>query len=133
MAGARHIVPASGGVDPAELFALGRELGPLSTFAAPTIVKRIVDHAQAQGMGADATAASFKTIVYGGAPMYLADIRRALDVMGRSSCKIEGQGETPMVRHRAVARRHLAETAHPRYLDWLKSVGVAQTPVQVRG
>ncbi|MGA1254263.1 MAG: AMP-binding protein, partial [Burkholderiaceae bacterium] len=32
MAGARHVVPASGGVDPAELFALGKALGPLSTF-----------------------------------------------------------------------------------------------------
>ncbi len=49
MAGARHVVPASGGVDPAELFALGRELGPLSTFAAPTIVKRLVDHAERAG------------------------------------------------------------------------------------
>ena len=29
MAGARHVVPASGGVDPAELFALGRAVGPL--------------------------------------------------------------------------------------------------------
>jgi long-chain acyl-CoA synthetase len=38
MAGARHVVPVSGGVDPAELFALGRAVGPLSTFAAPTIV-----------------------------------------------------------------------------------------------
>ena len=131
MAGARHVVPASGGVDPAELFALGRELGPLSTFAAPTIVKRIVDHAQAQGLGADATAASFKTIVYGGAPMYLADIRRALDVMGPVFVQIYGQGETPMV-GTALSRRHLAETAHPRYLDRLASVGVAQTPVQVR-
>jgi long-chain acyl-CoA synthetase len=131
MAGARHVVPASGGVDPAELFALGRALGPLSTFAAPTIVKRIVDHAQAAGLGADATAASFKTIVYGGAPMYLADIRRALDVMGPVFVQIYGQGETPMV-GTALSRRHLAETAHPRYLDRLASVGVAQTPVQVR-
>ena len=51
MAGARHVVPASGGVDPAELFALGRALGPLSTFAAPTIVKRLVDHAAGRGPG----------------------------------------------------------------------------------
>jgi len=131
MAGARHVVPASGGVDPAELFALGRALGPLSTFAAPTIVKRIVDHAQAQGLGPAATAASFKTIVYGGAPMYLADIRRALDVMGPVFVQIYGQGETPMV-GTVLARRRLAETTHPRYLERLASVGVAQTPVQVR-
>ena len=131
MAGARHVVPASGGVDPAELFALGRALGPLSTFAAPTIVKRIVDHAQAQDLGHDAAAASFKTIVYGGAPMYLADIRRALVVMGPVFVQIYGQGETPMV-GTVLSRRHLAQTAHPRYLERLASVGVAQTPVQVR-
>src|SRR5690606_8710816 len=50
MVGARHVVPASGGFDAAELFALGREIGPLSLFAAPTIVNRIVSEAEAQGL-----------------------------------------------------------------------------------
>jgi long-chain acyl-CoA synthetase len=131
MAGARHVVPASGGVDPAELFALGRALGPLSTFAAPTIVKRLVDHAQQQGLSPADAARSFKTIVYGGAPMYLADIRRALAVMGPRFVQIYGQGETPMVAT-ALARHHLADSAHPRHLERLGSVGVAQTPVRVR-
>ena len=131
MAGARHVVPASGGVDPAELFALGRAVGPLSTFAAPTIVKRIVDHAEQAGLTPDDAAKSFKTIVYGGAPMYVADIRRALRVMGPRFVQIYGQGETPMVAT-ALSRAHLADSAHPRYLERLASVGVAQTPVQVR-
>jgi long-chain acyl-CoA synthetase len=131
MAGARHVVPASGGFDAAELFALGRAVGPLSTFAAPTIVKRLVDHAEAQGLGPDAAAASFKTIVYGGAPMYVADIQRALRVMGPRFVQIYGQGETPMVAT-ALSRRFIADTSHPRHLERLASVGVAQTPVQVR-
>ncbi|MCW5632541.1 MAG: AMP-binding protein [Rubrivivax sp.] len=131
MAGARHVVPASGGVDPAELFALGRELGPLSTFAAPTIVKRLVEHAVGHGLTPEDAARSFKTIVYGGAPMYLADIQRALAVMGPRFVQIYGQGETPMV-GTALARRHLADAAHPRHLERLASVGVAQTPVEVR-
>jgi long-chain acyl-CoA synthetase len=63
--------------------------------------------------------------------MYLADIRRALQVMGPLFVQIYGQGETPMV-GTALSRRHIADTAHPRYLDRLASVGVAQTPVQVR-
>ena len=131
MAGARHVVPASGGVEPAELFELGRTLGPLSTFAAPTIVKRLVDYAESSGLSADQCAASFKTIVYGGAPMYVADIQRALRVMGRRFVQIYGQGETPMV-GTALARAHLADTDHPRYLERIGSVGVAQTPVQIR-
>ena len=131
MAGARHVVPASGGVDPAELFALGRAVGPLSTFAAPTIVKRLVDHAEAAGLTPDDAAASFKTIVYGGAPMYLADFERALRVMGPRFVQIYGQGETPMV-GTALARRHIADRAHPRWRERMASVGVAQTPVQLR-
>ncbi|BCO26021.1 long-chain-fatty-acid--CoA ligase [Rhodoferax lithotrophicus] len=131
MAGARHVVPASGGVDPAELFALGQALGPLSTFAAPTIVKRLVDHAQDHGISVEDSAKSFKTIVYGGAPMYLADIQRALRVMGPCFVQIYGQGETPMVAT-ALSRQQLADTLHPRYLERMASVGVAQTPVQVR-
>jgi long-chain acyl-CoA synthetase len=131
MAGARHVVPASGGVDPAELFALGQALGPLSTFAAPTIVKRLVDHAEANHLTPEDAAAAFKTIVYGGAPMYLADIRRALRVMGPRFVQIYGQGETPMVAT-ALSRRQIGEAAHPRHADRLASVGVAQTPVQVR-
>ena len=131
MAGARHVVPASGGVDPAELFALGKELGPLSTFAAPTIVKRLVDHTEAAGLTPEDAAAAFKTIVYGGAPMYLADIRRALQVMGPRFVQIYGQGETPMVAT-ALSRGTIADAARSNDLERLGSVGIAQTPVQVR-
>jgi long-chain acyl-CoA synthetase len=131
MAGARHVVPASGGVDPAELFALGEALGPLSTFAAPTIVKRLVDHAKAHGLSAEASGRAFKTIVYGGAPMYAADMARALRVMGPRFVQIYGQGETPMV-GTALSREQLADTSHPRWAERMASVGVAQTPVQVR-
>ncbi|MBI2749926.1 MAG: AMP-binding protein [Burkholderiales bacterium] len=131
MAGARHVVPASGGVEPAELFALGRALGPLSTFAAPTIVKRLVDYAEGAGLGPQDAAQSFKTIVYGGAPMYVADIARALRVMGPRFVQIYGQGETPMV-GTALSRAQLTDTGHPRYRERMGSVGVAQTPVQVR-
>jgi len=131
MAGARHVVPASGGVDPAELFALGRRTGPLSLFAAPTIVGRLVDQAETEGLSPEGCARSFKTIVYGGAPMYVADIQRALAVMGPRFVQIYGQGETPMV-GTVLSRADLTDTTHPRYLDRIASVGVAQTPVRVR-
>ena len=131
MAGARHVVPHSGGVDPAELFALGRALGPLTTFAAPTIVKRLVDHAEAAGLTPADAVGAFKTIVYGGAPMYLADIERALRVMGPRFVQIYGQGETPMVAT-ALSRSLLADAGHPRQRERRASVGVAQTPVRVR-
>ena len=122
MAGARHVVPASGGFEAAELFALGRQLGPLSLFAAPTIVKRIVDEAQAQSLTPEQCGQSFKTIVYGGAPMYAADIQRALRTMGPRFVQIYGQGESPMV-GTALSRFHLSDTAHPEHAHVRVHVG----------
>ena len=127
MAGARHVVPASGGFDPTEIFALAVSMGRLSMFAAPTIVKRLVDHAEASG----ADCAGFKTIVYGGAPMYASDIERAIRVMGPRFVQIYGQGESPMV-ITALSRAQILDSAHPRHAQRLASVGVAQTPVEVR-
>jgi len=127
IAGARHVVPASGGFDPAEMFDLARTVGRLSMFAAPTIVKRLVDHAQATGDDCS----GFKTIVYGGAPMYVADIQRAIAVMGQRFVQIYGQGESPMV-ITSLPRSHLADTRHPRHAQRLASVGFAQAPVEVR-
>ncbi len=131
MAGARHVVPASGGFDAAELFELGPHVGPLSMFAAPTIVKRLVDHAEQSQRTTDDCARAFKTIVYGGAPMYAADIQRALRIMGPRFVQIYGQGESPMV-GTALSRFHLSDTTHPEHAQRLASIGVAQTPVQIR-
>ena len=131
MAGARHVVPASGGFDAAELFDLGLKTGPLSLFAAPTIVKRLVDEAETAGHSPARCAQAFKTIVYGGAPMYAADIERALRVMGPRFVQIYGQGESPMT-GTVLSRRHLADTAHPHHAERIASVGVAQTPVRIR-
>jgi long-chain acyl-CoA synthetase len=131
MAGARHVIPASGGFDAAELFELGTSLGPLSLFAAPTIVKRLVDHAEQTELSQATCARAFKTIVYGGAPMYAADIQRALRIMGPRFVQIYGQGESPMV-GTALSRFHLSDTTHPDHLKRLASIGVAQTPVQIR-
>ena len=131
MAGARHVVPVSGGFDAAELFELGQALTPLSLFAAPTIVNRLVAHAEHVGYSPVACANAFKTIVYGGAPMYAADIQRALRIMGPRFVQIYGQGESPMV-GTALSRLHLSDTRHPEHAQRLASIGVAQTPVQIR-
>jgi long-chain acyl-CoA synthetase len=127
LAGARHVVPLSGGFDAGEVLQLGRHFGAVSMFAAPTIVRRLVDHAVAAGE--DGT--GLKTIVYGGGPMYVEDIQRALRVMGPRFVQIYGQGESPMT-ITALSRAQLADTQHPQYLARLGSVGVAQAAVELR-
>ncbi|HET7793359.1 MAG TPA: AMP-binding protein [Rhizobacter sp.] len=127
LAGARHVVPRSGGFDAAEVLALGRHFGSVSMLAAPTIVRRLVDQAVASGEDGR----GLKTIVYGGGPMYVEDIQRALRVMGPRFVQIYGQGESPMT-ITALSRQQLADTQHPRHLARLGSVGVAQSAVEVR-
>ena len=96
-------------------------------FAAPTMVKRLVEYIAA----GNADAAGFKTIVYGGGPMYIEDIRHALAVMGPRFVQIYGQGESPMT-ITALSREQLVQREHPRYEQRIGSVGVAQSMVEVR-
>lgn len=127
LVGARHVVPESRGFDPAELAGLASRQRRLSMFAAPTMVKRLVDHLEGSGAGAS----GFKTVIYGGGPMYLEDLRHARRVMGDCFAQIYGQGESPMT-ITALNRFHLQDSGHPRHLHRLASVGVAQTLVELR-
>lgn len=125
--GAVSVVPHSGGVDGDEVAALLHRWPGMSLFAAPTMVKRLA------GDPAVATAdkAHLKTIIYGGAPMYLADLEDALGVFGPRLAQIYGQGETPMT-ITALSTADHADRGHPRWRDRVQSVGVPRTDVEVR-
>ncbi len=126
MHGGVNVVPASGGFDPAEIVELAAHWRNASFFAAPTMVRRLVDHVQASGSKPEGLA----TITYGGGPMYLADIEQALQVIGPHFAQIYGQGESPMtitVLPRDVINHH----AHPRHRQRLASVGHAQPMLEL--
>lgn len=125
--GARHVVPESRGFDAQELFGLAQELGHVSLFAAPTMVKRMVEQARQQGYDG----AGIKTLVYGGAPMYLADLGQALDTFGPRLVQIYGQGECPMTIS-ALSREQIADREHPDWPVIAASVGRPQSCVEVR-
>jgi long-chain acyl-CoA synthetase len=126
-AAARNVLPESGGFEPEEIFALAAAHPGTAMFAAPTMVKRLVEHARRRAPDL----AGLKTVVYGGGPMYLADIRDALEVMGQRFAQIYGQGESPMT-ITALGKPHYAARAHPRYDARLASVGVPHACVEVR-
>jgi long-chain acyl-CoA synthetase len=123
---AHQIIPESGSFEPDEIFRLAAHHGGAAMFAAPTMVKRMVDHARAAHPALD----GLKTVVYGGGPMYVADIQDALAVMGQRFAQIYGQGESPMT-ITALAKHHFGATSHPRYAHRLASVGIAQSAVEV--
>ena len=125
--GGRHVIPESGGFDPDEVLNLGRQLDNVVMFAAPTMVRRLVDAAKKRGENGE----GIRTIIYGGGPMYLADIRDAIATMGQRFVQIYGQGELPMT-ITALSREWHARADHPRYLERLASVGTAQSVMSVR-
>lgn len=125
--GAVSVVPDSGGADPAEIANLLARWPGLSFFAAPTMVKRLTEDPAIQA--ADLT--NLKTIVYGGAPMYLTDLEAALDVFGPHLAQIYGQGESPMTITALSAAQH-ADRSHPNWRDHMQSVGFPRTDVEVR-
>jgi acyl-CoA synthetase (AMP-forming)/AMP-acid ligase II len=64
----------------------------VSLFAAPTMLTRILAHPQATTL----VVANLKTILYGGGPMYVSDLERAIELFGPRLYQVYGQGETPM-------------------------------------
>jgi long-chain acyl-CoA synthetase len=88
-AGCTQLIPASRGFDVAELDTLLAFASGAKLFSAPTMVMRLVD-----GMRGEAQA--LKSIVYGGGPMYVSDVQRALERLGPRLTQIYGQGESPM-------------------------------------
>jgi long-chain acyl-CoA synthetase len=124
---ATSVLPESAHFDPSEIADLLAHWQGLSFFAAPTMVTRLV----ANPAFAAADHGNLKTIVYGGAPMYVADLKRALDLVGPRLQQIYGQGEAPMTITGLSKAMH-ADRAHPRWEARLGSTGVARTDVEVR-
>jgi long-chain acyl-CoA synthetase len=119
-----NVVPESGGFEPDEIYGLIGHWKRTSMFAAPTMIKRMVD-ADASGDPAD-----IRSLIWGGAPMYVEDARKALDRFGPRLAQIYGQGESPMTITR-LTRQEVADRDHPRWLERLGSAGRAYACLEV--
>jgi long-chain acyl-CoA synthetase len=93
----------------------------VSLFAAPTMLTRLAHAPEI----ASADLANLKTIYYGGGPMYVADLEKALQLFGPRLYQLYGQGESPMTITGLSQRLHADGGG-------LGSCGVARTGVAVR-
>jgi acyl-CoA synthetase (AMP-forming)/AMP-acid ligase II len=123
--GAAQVVPESGAFDAAEALELMRTHDRVSLFAAPTMVRRL-----AEAAGNSAPPPGLQTLVYGGGPMYRADLDRATTALGPRLAQIYGQGESPMT-ITVLSKEHHADAGHPRHAERLASVGLPHSVVRV--
>jgi long-chain acyl-CoA synthetase len=119
-----NVVPESGTFDAEEVFRLFDAWPRSSMFAAPTMVKRLVD------CGVECNPDRIRTIIWGGAPMYLADALDAIDRFGPRFAQIYGQGESPMT-ITTLSKQEIADRNHPRWAERLASAGRPFSCVEV--
>ena len=118
-AGAVSVLPESGHFDAEEMFELMEHWPGSSFFAAPTMVVRLLASRAAR------RPRHLKTIAYGGAPMYVADCLRAIELFGPRLYQLYGQGESPMT------ITGLPQSEHEKKFH-LETCGIARTGVEVK-
>lgn len=87
--GARQVIPASGSFEPGEFLDLCEHHPGCSAFLAPTMVARLVQTGRSRPR-------NLRTIVYGGGPMYVDSLKKAMAAFGPVFVQLYGQGEAPM-------------------------------------
>jgi long-chain acyl-CoA synthetase len=88
------------------------------------MIKRLVD------CPADCRAENIRTLIWGGAPMYVEDALQALDRFGPRLAQIYGQGEAPMT-ITTLSKAEIADRGHPRWRERLASAGKPYRNVEV--
>ncbi len=86
---ARQVIPVSGAFEPDEFLDLCERHPGCSAFLAPTMVQRLVQTGRA-------CPHNLRTIVYGGGPMYIESLKKAMAAFGPVFVQLYGQGEAPM-------------------------------------
>jgi len=107
-----------------DAFALYPEV---SLFMAPTMLNRLVKAAEQRP---DAVGRP-RSIIYGGAPMYVRDLQRALEALGPCLYQLYGQGESPMT-ITGLSKRDHQGAGDASHLARLASCGVARAGVDVQ-
>jgi fatty-acyl-CoA synthase len=87
--GARQVIPESAAFEPEEFLNLCERHPGCGAFLAPTMVARLVQTGRA-------CPRNLRTVVYGGGPMYVDSLKKAMAAFGPIFVQLYGQGEAPM-------------------------------------
>ena len=122
-----HNIVLSGSFEPDRIFDTLVQHQSVTMFAAPTMLSRLINHRRA----GSADTRGLRTLYFGGAPMYVSDLKKALQIFGPKLTQIYGQGESPMTIS-FVSKYLLGQADHPRRDEILASCGIARTGVEMK-
>jgi acyl-CoA synthetase (AMP-forming)/AMP-acid ligase II len=125
--GATNVILHSPSFDPEMVFSLIQRLRVTTiAFLAPTQIKMLLD-----GPYQSYDLSSLRCITYGGGPMYVEDMKQAVEAFGPVLVQIYGQGEAPMTISYLRREEHVTH-GDPVAEQRLASAGIPRTDVEVR-
>src|SRR5207247_3728783 len=125
--GATNVILHTHSVDPGMVFQLIQHLRVTTiAFLAPTQIKMLLNGPyQSYDLG------SLRCIAYGGGPMYVEDMVKAVEAFGPVLVQIYGQGEAPMTISYLRREEHVTR-GDPLAQQRLASAGIPRTDMEVR-
>ena len=126
--GCRQVLPEHVNFNPDAILELIESEQVTNTWLVPTQIKRLVFAPSLP----QRHLSKLHSIVYGGAPFHVADLKNALQALGPILIQIYGQGETPMTITYLPKSEHMLALRNPDFEARLASAGYARTGVEVR-
>lgn len=124
--GCTQILPEKPAFNADEALALMEQEGVTNTWMVPTQINRIVQAASLP----DRDLSALHSLLYGGAPFHVEDLKLAVAALGPVLVQVYGQGETPMTA--TYLRQGEHALGDPEVEGRLASAGHARTAMQVR-
>ena len=125
--GATNVILASKSFDADLVFQTIERYRVTNMFMAPTMIKMLIDHPAVD----DYDLSSLRSLNYGGAPMLVEDLKKAIEKFGSCLVQLFGQGESPMTISYLPHWAHKA-SGSPEEVKRLASAGFARTDVEIK-
>lgn len=125
--GATSVMLPSKSFEPELVFQTIEKYRVTNMFTAPTMIKMLIDHPSVDQYDLS----SLRSLNYGGAPMLVEDLKKAINKLGPCLVQLFGQGESPMTISYLPHWAHKTDGS-PEELRRLGSAGFARTDVEVK-
>ncbi|MGE5255702.1 MAG: AMP-binding protein, partial [Hyphomicrobiales bacterium] len=125
--GATNVILASKSFDPEMVFQTIEKYRITNMFVAPTMINMLIDHPAMDRYDLS----SLRSLNYGGGPMLMEDLKKAIVKLGPCLVQVYGQGESPMTISYLPHWAHKAG-GNPEEVKRLGSAGFARTDVEVK-